>query len=35
MSTPHVTVWHLLGVALLVAGVLGAFWFSLWLGGRK
>lgn len=35
MSAPHMTVWHLVGVALLVAGVLGAIWFSLWIGGRK
>ncbi len=35
MSAPRVTAWHLVGVALLVAGVLGAFWFSLRIGGRK
>jgi len=35
MSTPHVTVWHLVGVVALVVGVVVALWLSLWIGGRK
>ncbi len=35
MSTPHVTVWHLVGALLILAGTLGALWLSLWIGGRK
>lgn len=35
MTAPHVTVWHLVGVVALVAGVVVALWLSLWIGGRK